>query len=82
MAEGEGRNSSGGRRWFGLLLGTIFRTAEDFVEFAEGYFELTLPLEVVAQVYEGAAITKEMIKALNPDGDVETILQELAELDT
>jgi hypothetical protein len=65
-----------------FLLETIFRTAEDFVEFAEGYFELTLPLEVVAQVYEGAAITKEMIKALNPDGDVETILQELAELDS
>lgn len=52
------------------------------MEFAEGYFELTLPLEVVAQVYEGAVITKEMIKALNPDGDVETILQELAKLDS
>lgn len=65
-----------------FLLGTIFRTAEDFVEFAEGYFELTLPLEVVAQVYEGAAITKEMIKALYPDGDIEKILRDLAELDS
>ncbi|WP_339315350.1 hypothetical protein [Paenibacillus sp. FSL R10-2734] len=63
-----------------FLLGTIFRTAEDFVEFAEGYFELTLPLEIVANIYEGAAITREMIKALNPDGDVEKVLQELAEL--
>jgi hypothetical protein len=51
------------------------------VEFAEGYFELTLPLEIVAQVYEGEAITKEMIKALNPDSDVEKVLQELEGLD-
>jgi hypothetical protein len=64
-----------------FLLGTIFQTAEEFVEFAEGYFELTLPLEIVAQVYEGEAITKEMIKALNPDSDVEKVLQELEGLD-
>ncbi|AIQ35594.1 hypothetical protein R50345_13810 [Paenibacillus sp. FSL R5-0345] len=65
-----------------FLLGTIFVTAEDFVEFAEGYFEITLPLEIIAKVYEGAAITKEMIEALNPDGDVEKILRELAEIDS
>ncbi|MNO89481.1 hypothetical protein D3C76_809650 [compost metagenome] len=64
-----------------FLLGTIFRTAEDFVEFAEGYFELTLPLEIVTKIYEGAAITKEMIKALNPDSDVEKVLQELEGID-
>ncbi|WP_419886539.1 hypothetical protein [Paenibacillus sp. B-A-8] len=65
-----------------FLLETIFGTAEDFVEFAEGYFEITLPLEIIAKVYEGAAITKEMIEALNPDGDVEKILRELTELDS
>lgn len=64
-----------------FLIGTIFRTAEDFVEFAEGYFELTLPIEIVAKIYEGAAITREMIKAINPDSDVEKVFQELEGID-
>ncbi|WP_313639654.1 hypothetical protein [Paenibacillus sp.] len=64
-----------------FLIGTIFRTAEDFVEFAEGYFELTLPIEIVAKIYEGEAITREMIKAINPDSDVEKVFQELEGID-
>ncbi|UJF34504.1 hypothetical protein [Paenibacillus hexagrammi] len=60
-----------------FLMGCIFHTPEDFVEFAEGYFELTPSLEVVAKIYEDCSITAEMITILNPDCDVEEVLQEL-----
>ncbi|MFD2333606.1 hypothetical protein ACFSR7_30470 [Cohnella sp. GCM10020058] len=64
-----------------FLVGCIFQTPEDFVEFAEGYFELSLSLDIVGQIYNGAPITVEMIKALNPERDVNEVLKELELLD-
>jgi hypothetical protein len=64
----------------GFLIGAIFPTAEDYVEFAEGYFEQQLPLGVVSQIYQGNPITDEMIRTLNPERNVEETLKELAEL--
>ncbi|MDI4645865.1 hypothetical protein [Cohnella hashimotonis] len=63
-----------------FLVGCIFQTPEDFVEFAEGYFELSLPLDIVVKIYDGASITGDMIKALNPDRDVKEVLYELKSL--
>ncbi|UQZ32781.1 hypothetical protein C2I18_03935 [Paenibacillus sp. PK3_47] len=60
-----------------FLVGCIFQTAEDFVEFATDYFELSLSLEVVAKIYDDFPITGEMIKILNPNCDVKEVLQEL-----
>ncbi|RUT35764.1 hypothetical protein EJP77_01735 [Paenibacillus zeisoli] len=60
-----------------FLLGTIFQTPEDFVEFAKDYFDLTPPLYIVANIYKGTPITAEMIQMLNPDCDVEEVFQEL-----
>lgn len=64
----------------GFLIGAIYQTAEDYVEFAEGYFEQQLPLEVVSKIYQGNPITDEMIRTLNPERNVEETLKELAEL--
>lgn len=61
----------------GFLLGTIFPTAERFVDFAQGYFEIKLPLDIVTEIYEGAAITSEMILKINPNRDPDKVLQEL-----
>ncbi|MNH96462.1 hypothetical protein D3C81_1516370 [compost metagenome] len=63
-----------------FLLGTIFQTPEDFVEFAKDYFDLTPSLDIVANIYNGIPISAEMIQMLNPDCDVEDVLQELESL--
>lgn len=60
-----------------FLIACIFHTPEDFVEFAKGYFELSLSLDIVAKIYDDVPITVEMIRMLNPDSDVEAVLQEL-----
>lgn len=63
-----------------FLLGCIFRTAEDFAAFATDYFELSLPLNVVAKIYDGFPITEEMIAILNPGCDVKEVFLELGSL--
>ncbi|SFB06269.1 hypothetical protein SAMN05216312_103298 [Cohnella sp. OV330] len=60
-----------------FLVGCIFHTPEDFVEFAVGYFEVSPSLDVVAKVYDDAPITEEMIHILNPDCDANEVLREL-----
>ncbi|MGE8207288.1 hypothetical protein ACQKP0_22620 [Heyndrickxia sp. NPDC080065] len=63
-----------------FLIGAIYQTPEDFVQFAEDYFELTLPIEVVEKVYEGVPITAERIQMLNPDFVTEEVYRELESL--
>ncbi|MEK3723638.1 hypothetical protein [Paenibacillus sp. FSL H8-0034] len=63
-----------GSRW---LLGTINKSPEDYVEWAEGYYDLSLDMETVKQIFAGAPITAEMIQLLYPDRDVEQALMEL-----
>ncbi|WP_379164480.1 hypothetical protein [Paenibacillus sp. sgz5001063] len=60
-----------------FLVGCIFLTPEDFVEFAIGYFELSPSLDVVAKIYDDFPITEEMINILNPNCDVKKVLQEI-----
>lgn len=62
----------------GFLLGTIYQTPEDFVEFAKYYFEITPSIDIVTNIYDGATITAEMIKMLNPECDVKQALKELS----
>lgn len=64
-----------------FLVGCIFHTPEDFVEFAIGYFESLPSLEVVAKIYADSPITEEMINILNPNCDVKEVLQELQCID-
>ncbi|MEI2395654.1 hypothetical protein [Paenibacillus phytohabitans] len=60
-----------------FLVGCIFHTPEDFVEFVIGYFELSPSLDVVAKIYDDFPITEEMINILNSNCDVQEVLQEL-----
>lgn len=60
-----------------FLLGTLFFTPAEFVDFADDYFEITLSSEIVEKIYEGLPITKEMIRVLNAECDPETVLREL-----
>ncbi|GIP31687.1 hypothetical protein [Paenibacillus sp. J2TS4] len=65
-----------------FLLGTIFVTPENYVEWAEDYFDMPVPVETVEQIYSGTPITEAMIRSLNPERDVEEALRELETLFT
>ncbi|MBD3918392.1 hypothetical protein H8B09_06460 [Paenibacillus sp. PR3] len=67
----------GGSDGSDFLVGCIFHTPDDFVEFARDYYELSLSLDVVAQIYDNVPITAEIINILNPDCDAKEVLQEL-----
>ncbi|WP_201007526.1 hypothetical protein [Paenibacillus glycanilyticus] len=67
----------GGSDGSDFLVGCIFHTPEDFIEFAIDYFELSPSIDVVAKIYDDFPITEEMINILNPDCDVMAVLQEL-----
>lgn len=63
-----------------ILVGSIYHTPENFVEFAENYFELTLSLDIVAKIYDGVTITAEMIRMLNHESNAARVLLELESL--
>ncbi|WP_314587860.1 hypothetical protein [Paenibacillus terrigena] len=64
----------------GFLIGAIYQTPEDFVQFAKDYFEIELPVDIVKKVYEGVSITVEMIQTINPDCATEEVYRELESL--
>jgi len=63
-----------------FLVGNIFHTPDDFVQFARDYFELSPSLDIVAKIYDDVPITLEMIQMLNPDCNAEEVFQELESL--
>ncbi|MCL1923208.1 MAG: hypothetical protein FWG15_05050 [Propionibacteriaceae bacterium] len=62
------------------LTGCLYGTAEEYVDWAQDYFERDIPREVVEHLYSGAAPTPDHIVGLNPDRDPHQALTELSEL--
>lgn len=62
--ENETQGNDGGKEY---LLGYICQTAEQWCEWAAGYYEITPDLEAVQAVYQKQPVTHLIIKALNPD---------------
>lgn len=60
-----------------FLLSTIFETPEDYVSWAQTYYDLPISNETVRQIYNGSPITEAEIRMLNPNRNVEDVLQEL-----
>ncbi|MGF9909103.1 hypothetical protein [Brevibacillus porteri] len=60
-----------------FLLGMIYDNPEDYVEWAEDYYEEKVSLDVVGHIFTNTSITKEMIMELNPEGDQEIVIKEL-----
>lgn len=60
-----------------FLLGTIFDTAEIYVDWAQCYYDTPISIEIVKRIYDGSAITKATIQSLNPKRNVQDALQEL-----
>ncbi|MCZ8523980.1 MULTISPECIES: hypothetical protein [Paenibacillus] len=62
------------------LLGYIEYTPENYVDWAEAYYDIPVQLEAVRLVYGGTAISAEIIACLNPGRDVQAAITELARL--
>ncbi|MDC0759330.1 MULTISPECIES: hypothetical protein [Brevibacillus] len=60
-----------------FLLGMIYDIPEDYVEWAEAYYEVKVPFDVVGYTFSNTAITEEMITELNPEVDLELAIKEL-----
>ncbi|MGG4454115.1 hypothetical protein [Brevibacillus porteri] len=60
-----------------FLLGMIYDIPEDYVEWAEAYYEVKVSLDVVRHVFANTSIIKEMITELNPEVDLEIAIKEL-----
>ncbi|CAI8721157.1 SUFU domain-containing protein [Brevibacillus sp. IT-7CA2] len=63
-----------------FLLGMIYDSPDDYVEWAEDYYEVKVPLDVVGFTFTNTFITKEMIMVLNPEVDLEVAMKELQEI--
>ncbi|CAM4404018.1 hypothetical protein [Paenibacillus xylanexedens] len=75
MAEEDKADARGGAEF---LLGYLEKNPVDYVDWAKGYYDLPdLPLEAVAEVYEGKPVTVSLIKQLCPERDVAATLGEL-----
>jgi hypothetical protein len=48
------------------LLALLHAPAEAYVEFAQGYYEVDLPLAVVQAIYRHDPLTDELVRSLNP----------------
>lgn len=75
MAKEDKADARGGAEF---LLGYLEKNSEDYADWAKGYYDLPdLPLEAVAEVYEGKPVTARLIKQLCPERDVAATLGEL-----
>jgi len=53
---------------------------ELYVEFAKEYFEKSIPLETVKQIYRHEPITELAVRQLNPDADPPSVDKDLLEI--
>ncbi|GAA0398282.1 hypothetical protein [Paenibacillus motobuensis] len=63
-----------------FLLGMIYEAPQDYIDWAEDYYEMKLPVDIVAKIYKGEPVSEEMILALNPERDVQMALEEIREI--
>lgn len=70
------QNRDGSQEQLSLFVGD----PELYVEFAKEYFEKEIPLEVVGQIYDHQPISQLMIRALNPDRDLQSVTEALVEI--
>lgn len=72
--QNEVEGNDGGKEY---LLGYICKNAENWCEWAEEYYDIAVDLELVQKVYQGEIPEKEEIIKLNPECNVEEVLDEI-----
>jgi hypothetical protein len=64
-----------------LLFRMLFeRGAADYIDWATGYFEVSLPRNEVEQVFQSVPLTPTLVEALNPDAEWEIVLGDAVEI--
>ncbi|GIO08749.1 hypothetical protein J31TS6_47770 [Brevibacillus reuszeri] len=60
-----------------FLLGMIYETAEDYIEWAKDYYEIELPVDAVKSIFQSRTISEKAILKLNPERNAELAVKEL-----
>ncbi|MFE1630058.1 hypothetical protein ACFLFF_25235 [Brevibacillus reuszeri] len=60
-----------------FLLGMIYETAEDYIEWAKDYYEIELPVDAVKSIFQSRTISEKAFLELNPERNVELAVKEL-----
>ena len=74
--QNEMENNDGGKDF---LLRYIFKTPEEWSDWAKDYYETEIPLEIVEKVYNGENFTEEDVAKLNPERDAKEVFAEFSE---
>lgn len=61
----------------GFLLGTLFPTAENYVDWAQDYYNTAIALHPVQQVYERLTLDEETARRINPQANYPALRQEI-----
>lgn len=62
------------------LFSTLDGNPATYAEFANDYYEVEVPTDAVAHVMHGHPLNEAVIRALNPEADVDTVLAETREI--
>jgi hypothetical protein len=62
------------------LLELLVTGPSAYKEFAEYYYEVTVPIDVVTAIYEHAPLTESFIQALNPDAELSYTFSQASEI--
>ncbi|MBE1555555.1 hypothetical protein [Sporosarcina limicola] len=60
-----------------FLLSMIVKTPEDYVEWAQDYYDIPISIEVIKKIYDGSTIEEAVIQSLNPSRNAQDALREL-----
>lgn len=61
------------------LLSHLCGSPQDYADFTSSYYEMEIPTDIVARIFDLAPITEDMVAALNPDTLLSNIETELFE---
>lgn len=66
--------SDGGKEY---LLGYLAKSAQEWLEWAGDYYELTLSEEIAEAIYGGLKVTEQMIAKMNPNRKISEAMEEI-----
>jgi hypothetical protein len=65
----------------GWMLSILAGNPNTYKEWAEGYYECSLRLNAIQQIYDHKPLSPELVRELNPTFSCESILDDMAEID-
>jgi hypothetical protein len=62
------------------LLSMLTGSPSDYQQFAESYYEVTLPLSTIEHIYQQRSLTDEVVAQLNPETDLAALKDDIEEI--